>query len=170
MFCFHKYVYFLQKQTFHIKDKKHTLIKHRSHSEHHRSNASSAVLLVDKVLKYIFEHKLVELVKFFCVSSSSSFLLCPFSAERKPLPRASPNSPRLHRPDHLRPRRRAAPAPVCPHVHGDPHGPPAARLHHGPAALTHGHSVARLPPGPPGGQTAGGRPPPHALTGRGSRC
>lgn len=62
VFCFHEYVYFSQKQTFYIKDKKHTLIKHRSHSEHHRSNASSSVLFVDKVLKYIFEHKLIEVV------------------------------------------------------------------------------------------------------------
>lgn len=97
-------------------------------------------------------------------------LLCLSSAERKPLPGASPNSPRLHRPDHLRPRWSAAPGrPICYHVHGDPLRPPATRLHHGSAALAHGHPVARLPPGPPGGQTANGRPPPHTLTGRGTR-
>lgn len=82
-----------------------------------------------------------------------------FSAERKPLPWAPPNTPWLHC---------TAPAdPRSPHVHGDPHGPPAAWLHHSFATLAHGHTVTRFPQGPPTAST-------HTLTswgpgGRGGR-
>lgn len=92
-----------------------------------------------------------------------------FSTERKSLPRASPDSPRLHRPDHLWSGRRTTPSPVSFHVHSHPLRPPAARLHHGSAAFTHGHPVARFPSGPAGCQTADWRSPPHSLTSRWSR-
>ena len=104
------------------------------------------------------------------VSSSLSSLLCPLSTERRPVPWAPPHPPWLHGPDDQRPGGGSAPGSVCPHAHGDPLRPPAARLHHGSAALAYGHPVPRLPPGPAGGQAAVRRPPPHLLASRGPRA
>lgn len=102
------------------------------------------------------------------LKASLCFFLPPVSPKGGPLPWASPDSPWLHRSDHVWPCRGTAPTPASPHVHSDPRGPPAPGLHHGAAALTHGHPVARFPPGTSGCQASVGGPPPHPLTSRGS--